>query len=203
MNKHIKLFEQFVSEAVTFDKFVDIESILGGNNGYLKINLEKTFTVKDKSGESVISEEGIFIEEDGMKIMMSDEGSYEAGETLSASLNLTPLKGLSLDLAKAKMGPDFKNLKVEGGILTFEYIIPTDFDAKNKKYWGGGTKATGMDKFKEVLKGGIDKVIKTLEGKRPSDEQFNFCIIIPCPSIEEYGYLSISMEFQPDTQISK
>jgi len=202
MNKHIKLFEQFVSEAVTFDKFVDIESILGGNNGYLKINLEKTFTVKDKSGESVISEEGIFIEEDGMKIMMSDEGSYEAGETLSASLNLTPLKGLSLDLAKAKMGPDFKNLKVEGGILTFEYIIPTDFDAKNKKYWGGGKETTGMDKFKEVLKGGVEKVIKTLAGKSDKDvPQFN--IIIPCPSIEEYGYFSITLEFQPDTQISK
>jgi hypothetical protein len=203
MNKHIKLFEQFVSEAVTFDKFVDFESILGGNNGYLKINLEKSFTVKDKDGESVISEEGIFIEEDGMKIMMSDEGSYEAGETLSASLNLTSLKGLSLDLAKAKMGPDFKNLKVDGGILTFDYIIPADFIAKNKKFWGGGTKTTGMDKFREVLKGGVEKVIKTLEGKRPSDEQFNFCIIIPCPNIEEYGYLSITMEFQPDTQISK
>jgi hypothetical protein len=203
MNKHIKLFEQFVSEAVTFDKFVDFESILGGNNGYLKINLEKSFTVKDKDGESVISEEGIFIEQDGMVIMMSDEGSYEAGETLSASFNLSLLKGLSLDLAKAKMGPDFKNLKVEGGILTFEYIIPADFNAKNKKFWGGGTKTTGMDKFREVLKGGVEKVIKTLEGKRPSDEQFNFCIIIPCPNIEEYGYLSITMEFQPDTQISK
>ena len=202
MNKHVKLFEQFVREAVTFDKFVDFESILGGENGYLKMNLKKSFTVKDKSGKSVISEEGIFIEEDGMKIMMSDEGSYEAGETLSASLNLAPLKGLSLDLAKAKMGPDFKNLKVEGGILTFEYIIPADFDAKNKKYWGGGTKTTGMDKFKEVLKGGVEKVIKALEGKSDKDiPQFN--IIIPCPNIEEYGYLSITMEFQPDTQISK
>jgi len=202
MNKHIKLFEQFVSEAVTFDKFVDIESILGGNNGYLKINLEKTFTVKDKSGESVISEEGIFIEEDGMKIMMSDEGSYGSGETLSASFNLASLKGLSLDLAKTKMGPDFKNLKVDGGILTFEYIIPADFDAKNKKYWGGGKETTGMDKFKEVLKGGVEKVIKTLAGKSDKDvPQFN--IIIPCPSIEEYGYFSITLEFQPDTQISK
>jgi len=202
MNKYVKLFEQFVREGVTYDKFIDIESILADNSSYLKINLEKTFTVKDKSGESVISEEGIFIEQDGMKIMMSDEGSYEAGETLSASFNLTPLKGLSLDLAKAKMGPDFKNLKVEGGILTFEYIIPADFIAKNKKYWGGGTKTTGMDKFKEVLRGGVEKVIKTLEGKSDKDiPQFN--IIIPCPNIEEYGYLSITMEFQPFTEISK
>ena len=202
MNKHIKLFEQFVSEGVTYDKFIDIESILGQQNGYLKMNLEKTFTVKDKSGESVISEEGIFIEEDGIKIMMSDEGSYETGETLSASLNLTPLKGLSLDIARAKMGPDFKNLKVEGGILTFEYIIPADFIAKNKKYWGGGKKTTGMDNFKEVLRGGVEKVIKALEGKSDKDiPQFN--IIIPCPSIEEYGYLTISIEFQPFTEISK
>jgi hypothetical protein len=202
MNKHIKLFEQFVSEAVTFDKFVDIESILMANGGYLQPKFEKSFTVKDKDGESVISEEGIFVEEYGLKIMMSNEGSYAEGETLSASLNLTPLKGLSLDLAKAKMGPDFKNLKVDGGILTFDYIIPADFDAKNKKYWGGGTKTTGMDKFKEILKGGVEKVIKTLEGKSDKDvPQFN--IIIPCPSIEVYGYFSITMEFQPDTQISK
>ena len=134
--------------------------------------------------------------------MMSDEGSYETGETLSASLNLTPLKGLSLDIARAKMGPDFKNLKVEGGILTFEYIIPADFIAKNKKYWGGGKKTTGMDNFKEVLRGGVEKVIKALEGKSDKDiPQFN--IIIPCPSIEEYGYLTISIEFQPFTEISK
>ena len=203
MNKHIKLFEQFVSEEVTFNKFIDIEGLLGDpNTGRLKMNLKRTFTVKDKDGESVISGEGIFIEEDGMKIMMSDEGSYGSGETLSASFNLASLKGLSLDLAKAKMGPDFKNLKVDGGILTFEYIIPADFDAKNKKYWGGGKETTGMDKFKEVLKGGVEKVIKTLAGKSDKDvPQFN--IIIPCPSIEEYGYFSITLEFQPDTQISK
>ena len=114
MNKHIKLFEQFVSEAVTFNKFIDIEGLLGDpNTGRLKMNLKRTFTVKDKDGESVISREGIFIEEDGMKIMMSDEGSYGSGETLSASFNLASLKGLSLDLAKTKMGPDFKNLKVD------------------------------------------------------------------------------------------
>ena len=203
MNKHIKLFEQFVSEEVTFNKFIDIEGLLGDpNTGRLKMNLKRTFTVKDKDGESVISGEGIFIEEDGMKIMMSDEGSYGSGETLSASFNLASLKGLSLDLAKTKMGPDFKNLKVDGGILTFEYIIPADFDAKNKKYWGGGKETTGMDKFKEVLKGGVEKVIKTLAGKSDKDvPQFN--IIIPCPSIEEYGYFSITLEFQPDTQISK
>jgi hypothetical protein len=202
MNKHIKLFEQFVREAVTFDKFIDIERIIGDQNGKLKRNLEKTFTVKDKSGESVISEEGILIEQDGMVIMMSDEGSYAVGETLSASFNLSDLKGLSLDLVKTKMGPDFKNLKVDGGILTFDYIIPADFEAKNKKYWGGGKETTGMDKFKEVLKGGVEKVIKTLAGKSDKDiPQFN--IIIPCPSIEEYGYFSITMEFQPDTQISK
>jgi hypothetical protein len=202
MNKHIKLFEQFVSEAVTFDKFIDIERIIGDQNGKLKRNLEKTFTVKDKSGESVISEEGILIEQDGMVIMMSDEGSYGVGETLSASFNLSDLKGLSLDLVKTKMGPDFKNLKVDGGILTFDYIIPADFEAKNKKYWGGGKETTGMDKFREVLKGGVEKVIKTLAGKSDKDiPQFN--IIIPCPSIEEYGYFSITLEFQPDTQISK
>jgi len=208
MNKHVKLFEQFVREAVTMDKFIDIFAILGTPpDGRLKLNLRKTFTVKDKSGQSVKMEEGkytgILISNEEIKIFLSNEGSYQTGETLSVSLNLSPLKGLSLDLAKSKMGPDFKNLKVEGGILTFEYIIPTDFDAKNKKRHAGGTKTTGMDKFKEILKGGIDKVIKTLEGKRPSDEQFNFCIIIPCPSIKEYGYLSITMEFQPDTQISK
>jgi hypothetical protein len=203
MNKHIKLFEQFVSEEVTFNKFIDIEALLGDpNTGRLKGNLKRTFTIKDKDGENVISKEPILIEADGIKIMMSDEGSYAAGETLSASLNLTSLKGLSLDLAKTKMGPDFKNLKVEGGILTFEYIVPADFDAKNKKYWGGGKETTGMDKFKEVLKGGVEKVIKTLAGKSDKDvPQFN--IIIPCPSIEEYGYFSITLEFQPDTQISK
>jgi hypothetical protein len=202
MNKHIKLFEQFVSEAVTFDKFIDIERIIGDQNGKLKRNLEKTFTVKDKSGESVISEEGILIEQDGMVIMMSDEGSYGVGETLSASFNLSDLKGLSLDLVKTKMGPDFKNLKVDGGILTFDYIIPADFEAKNKKYWGGGKETTGMDKFREVLKGGVEKVIKTLAGKSDKDiPQFN--IIIPCPSIEEYGYFSITMEFNPFTEISK
>ena len=203
--EHIKLFEQFVREGVTFDKFVDIEKLLAVD-GRIETSLQKTFTVNDKSGQSVIGIEDkyrakdIFIEADSIEFMLSDEGSYEIGETLSASLNLSLLKGLTLDLDKAKMGPDFKNLKVSSGILTFDYIIPADFAAKNKKEWGGGTKIRRIDKFKEVLKGGVDKVIKTLDGKSDKDIP-SFSIIIPCPSIEEYGSLTISIVFQPDTQI--
>ena len=52
-----------------------------------------------------------------------------------------------------------------------------------------------MDKFREAL--------KKSAGKSASKDIPQFCIIIPCPNIEEYGYLSITMEFQPDTQISK
>ena len=206
MNKHIKLFEQFVSEGVTYDKFVDIEKSLSGPDGSIKPALAKTFTVKDSSGDDVIADykggKDISVFPDSIEFSMSDEGFYTIGETLSANLDLSSLEGLKLEMAKAEMGPDFKNLKVDGGILTFDYIIPADFEAKNKKYWGGGKETTGMDKFKEVLKGGVEKVIKALEGKSDKDiPQFN--IIIPCPSIEEYGYFSITMEFQPDTQISK
>ena len=203
MKKHIKLFEQFIGEA--FNEFVDIEKLLAVD-GRIKTSLQKTFTINDKSGKSVIGIEDkyrakdIFIEADSIEFMLSDEGSYELGETLSASLNLSLLKGLTLELDKAKMGPDFKNLKVSSGILTFDYIIPADFDAKNKKEWGGGTKIRRIDKFKEVLKGGVDKVIKTLDGKSDKDIP-SFSIIIPCPSIEEYGSLTISIVFQPDTQI--
>jgi len=202
MNKHIKLFEQFVNEGVTFDKFIDIEKSLAGPNGSIKTSLIKTFTFKDSSGDDVIADFGsggkdIQVFSDTIEIAMSDEGFYTIGETLSASLDLSSLKGLSLEMAKAQMGPDFKNLKIEGGILTFDYIIPSDFIAKNKKYWGGGTKITVMDKFREALKKSAGK---SLEASKDIPQ---FCIIIPCPSIEFYNTLSICLIFNPGTEVSK
>ena len=128
---------------------------------------------------------------------MSAEGFYTIGETLSASLNLSPLAGLKLEIAEAQMGPDFKNLKIEGGILTFDYIIPADFISKNRKEWGGGTKTRLIDKFRESLKKSAGKSLET------SKDLPQFCIIIPCPSIELYNTLSISLVFEPDTEVSK
>ena len=199
MNKHVKLFEQFVREGVSFDKFVDIEKILCGPNGSIKPNLVKTFTVKDSSGKNVIGEDGkdIIVFDDLIEITMSDEGFYTIGETLSASLDLSSLVGLKLEMDKAEMGPDFKNLKIEGGILTFDYIIPADFNAKNKKYWAGGTKTTLMDKFRDALKRSAGKSLAA------SKDIPQFSIIIPCPSIEIYNTLSISLEFYPNTEVQK
>jgi hypothetical protein len=132
---------------------------------------------------------------DSIEFSMADEGFYTIGETLSASLDLSSLEGLKLEMAKAEMGPDFKNLKIERGILTFDYIIPADFDAKNKKHWGGGTKTTVMGRFREAL--------KKSAGKSASKDIPQFCIIIPCPSIEDYNTLSICLEFHPGTEVQK
>ena len=201
MNKHIKLFEQFVREGVTYDKFADLEKTLCGPDGNIKRALVKTFTVKDSSGDNVIDQYSgspyIKVSEDSIEITMSDEGFYTLGETLSASLDLSSLEGLKLEMDKAKMGPDFKNLKIEGGILTFDYIIPADFIAKNKKYWGGGTKITVMDKFRDALKSSAGKALEA------SKDIPQFSIMIPCPSIEFYNTLSINLEFRPGTEVQK
>ena len=87
--------------------------------------------------------------------------------------------------------------KIEGGILTFDYIIPADFIAKNKKYWGGGTKITVMDKFRDALKSSAGKALEA------SKDIPQFSIMIPCPSIEFYNTLSINLEFRPGTEVQK
>jgi hypothetical protein len=196
--KNIKLFEQFIKEAVTFDKFIDPSKILGDPQGKLKRNYQNSFTLKDRDGESVIGEEGVYIDSDLIEIYLSDEGSYQIGEIISASLDLSPLKGLSLDLTKAEMGADFKNLKVDNGILKFDYTIPSDFQTKLKKEWGTGN-SRGIEKYLETLKGGIEKVISTISGKTVPP----FSVIIPSSSIEDSASLTINLLFDRNTQVSK
>lgn len=213
MIKHVKLFEQFVREAATMDKFIDIESKLSsGQDGLIKQSLKDKYTIKDKKGQNVIenlsdsdnekfAERGIYVFPDSIEFYLTDKGSYKVGEILTGSLDLTPLTGLSLDLTKASMGPDFKELKIEDKILSFEYTIPSDIVKKNEKEWGSGKPKTFGDKFLSTIKGGVDKVVKALEGKAEKDLP-PFSIVIPSPSIEDYGYLSIEIIFPQDLQIA-
>lgn len=210
MVKHVKLFEQFVREGATMDKFIDIEAKLSESGGVIKMSLRDKYTIKDKKGQNVVEnlsssekipERKIYINPDSIEFYLTEEGSYKVGEILTGSLDLTLLAGLSLDLTKASMGPDFKELKIEDKILSFEYTIPSDIVKKNEKEWGSGKPKTFGDKFLSTIKGGVEKVVSTLEGKSGKDLP-PFSIVIPSPSIEDYGYLSINIIFPQDLQIS-
>lgn len=210
MVKHVKLFEQFVREGATMDKFIDIEAKLSEDDGLIKPSLRDKYTIKDKKGQNVVEnlsssekipERKIYINPASIEFYLTEEGSYKVGEILTGSLDLTLLAGLSLDLTKASMGPDFKELKIEDKILSFEYTIPSDIVKKNEKEWGSGKPKTFGDKFLSTIKGGVEKVVSTLEGKAGKDLP-PFSIVIPSPSIEDYGYLSINIIFPQDLQIS-
>lgn len=211
MIKHVKLFEQFVREAATMDKFIDIETkISDKESGMILRRYQESFKITDKKGQNVVENDGsekfverkIYIEPQAIEFYLTEKGSYKIGEILTGSLDLTPLSGLSLDLTKASMGPDFKELQIDGKILSFEYTIPSDIEKKNEKEWGSGKPKTLFQKFIDGLKGGIDKVVSALEGKTGKDLPA-FSIIIPSPSIEDYGYLSINIIFPMDLQIAK
>jgi hypothetical protein len=189
MVKHIKLFEQFINEEAKFDKFIDITKIIGDGKGGARMDFAKGCTVKDKDGETVSVSDEILVYDNEIEIGLSDEGGYQIGEVLSGSINLSKLKGLNLDLTKAVMKDDFRNLKINNGILTFEYTIPKDLPAKLKDMYS--KKKTGVfDKFKEIA------------GIPPKEKVPNFSICIPSSSIEDSGKLIITILFSQDTQLS-
>jgi len=141
--KHIKPFEEFMNEALSYDKFMGSK---------LKVGKKALKSIADKytkEAQSFIKDMIDELEEDELEEFINDPASYQEGgppewrDTLSLIFLKDALNGATPDsLSKIKVKPNTKTLKELQGLLDDELL-------NVQRYWKGDT-----EEFAEYTKDG-------------------------------------------------